>query len=705
MKEMKKLLFFLLVFISVSVKGQVYQVMTQYGYETKRMNFDSTLQIPTVCGVPTLKSVVLPTKKAAIAFDSCNNRFYTYNPKTQTWSQVSGGADTTSLSNRINTKIDSIKRSTDSVFAKINGTWYYQFKDSVGTFTTPNLQQVTDAGPITTNTITIDDGFRITKLHENISNDYLPLHYYNELGGTSFRVFDSISQSSAGIDYTSDGLDYSYKFEVNSYDKYKLFLDYYDDYFQITNNKIELKSSNSVQTIIPLTNTTGYYDTTYFPNTDNIKDTLATLRDVRGVNVATGLGSVYDTAGVLLARVRNSEATTLNRGEVVYIYGSTGNVASVKRANNKQDSTSSKTFGVVKNNIAAGDTGVIVTQGQIDKLNLGSFSEGDILWLDSVDGQFTKTKPTAPYHQVFLGVVERANNGNGLAYIKVQNGYELNELHNVSTNGVANNDVLMYESSTQLWKNKPVNAVSSLNGLTANTQTFTTGTTGTDFNISSTTSTHTFNLPTANETNRGALSSADWNLFSNNWLLDAYQDLGSTFKSYPLTMPQGITGITSNTSLTATSARFIIVYIPVGATITGVKWYQTTQGNYTANNYNGVGLYTYSGGNLTLVASSTDDGNIWKAANNTWSSKAFSSTYVASSGIYVVALLYNAAAGAPQAPVIGAATATSNSAVGNNDFTNSAKISSSIANQNTLPSSTSMSSLTGNNTNPVIWLY
>jgi hypothetical protein len=57
--------------------------------------------------------------------------------------------------------------------------------------------------------------------------------------------------------------------------------------------------------------------------------------------------------------------------------------------------------------------------------------------------------------------------------------------------------------------------ISSLNGLTDNTQTFATGTAGTDFAISSTGSVHTFNLPTASASNRGALSSGDWTTFSN----------------------------------------------------------------------------------------------------------------------------------------------------------------------------------------------
>lgn len=57
--------------------------------------------------------------------------------------------------------------------------------------------------------------------------------------------------------------------------------------------------------------------------------------------------------------------------------------------------------------------------------------------------------------------------------------------------------------------------ITTLNTLTALTQTFATGTTGSDFNISSATSIHTFNLPTASASNRGALSSADWATFNN----------------------------------------------------------------------------------------------------------------------------------------------------------------------------------------------
>ena len=56
------------------------------------------------------------------------------------------------------------------------------------------------------------------------------------------------------------------------------------------------------------------------------------------------------------------------------------------------------------------------------------------------------------------------------------------------------------------WQTPSAGGVTSLNGLTSGTQTFATGTSGTDFNINSTTSTHTFNFPTASASNRGLLS-------------------------------------------------------------------------------------------------------------------------------------------------------------------------------------------------------
>jgi hypothetical protein len=56
--------------------------------------------------------------------------------------------------------------------------------------------------------------------------------------------------------------------------------------------------------------------------------------------------------------------------------------------------------------------------------------------------------------------------------------------------------------------------LTALNGLTSQVQFFAVGTSGSDFNIASSVDTHTFNLPTASASNRGALSSADWSTFN-----------------------------------------------------------------------------------------------------------------------------------------------------------------------------------------------
>ena len=57
--------------------------------------------------------------------------------------------------------------------------------------------------------------------------------------------------------------------------------------------------------------------------------------------------------------------------------------------------------------------------------------------------------------------------------------------------------------------------LTALNGLTTQVQNLSVGTTGTDFAINSSNETHTFNLPTASASNRGALSSTDWSTFNN----------------------------------------------------------------------------------------------------------------------------------------------------------------------------------------------
>lgn len=171
--------------------------------------------------------------------------------------------------------------------------------------------------------------------------------------------------------------------------------------------------------------------------------------------------SVIGTApNSLYAYVTNDDSVTLTKGMPVYAFSGTGDRMTVKRANNTGDSTSAQTVGLVlSSSITAGQKGIIMMQGLLDGLSIlptSTFADGDAVYLGATDGSITNVKPSAPNHLVYLGVVTTASNGSaGRMYVRVQNGYELDELHNVAlTSPPNNNDVLTYETATSLWKNK-----------------------------------------------------------------------------------------------------------------------------------------------------------------------------------------------------------------------------------------------------------
>ena len=181
--------------------------------------------------------------------------------------------------------------------------------------------------------------------------------------------------------------------------------------------------------------------------------------------VSNGGGSTgrfgNDTATVVMAKVHNNSGVTLTNGKIVALSssGTSSEEPAVRLANNKHDSTSANTLGFVSGNIAVNDTGWVILSGKIEKLNTSAFANGDIIYLDSISGEWTKTKPVAPYHLVYLGVVIKANAGNGAIFVKPQNGYELNEIHDVKLTSPINNDVLAYSDTQSLWKNRNIYSI------------------------------------------------------------------------------------------------------------------------------------------------------------------------------------------------------------------------------------------------------
>ena len=196
-------------------------------------------------------------------------------------------------------------------------------------------------------------------------------------------------------------------------------------------------------------------------------------------------GSVSLKNGVdLVARVVNKVTpnTTLTKAayQAVRVSGAQGQRLAVAFAQANNDANSADTIGLVCETIATNQEGFIQTVGQLESINTtGSlqgetWADGDVLYLSpTTAGALTNIKPTgATGHIVVIGYVEYAHANNGKIYVKIMNGWELDELHNVSITTPANDDILQYESSTSLWKNNPVTYMWTVDFLEHQTATF-----------------------------------------------------------------------------------------------------------------------------------------------------------------------------------------------------------------------------------------
>ena len=155
----------------------------------------------------------------------------------------------------------------------------------------------------------------------------------------------------------------------------------------------------------------------------------------------------------LIAQVYNQTGSTIPSFSVVYISGVHGNIASVSLARADSEITSSRAYAITSGSISNNNSGGVVTEGKLKNLNTSSFSEGDSLWLSpTVYGGVTPTKPIAPNHCVFLGTITRVHSTQGEVQVRIQNGFELDELHNVSINTLLDNQILIFDNSTSLWK-------------------------------------------------------------------------------------------------------------------------------------------------------------------------------------------------------------------------------------------------------------
>jgi hypothetical protein len=168
--------------------------------------------------------------------------------------------------------------------------------------------------------------------------------------------------------------------------------------------------------------------------------------------------------------VKNDTGATIPKGSVVYFSGANGTNILIALSDADTEATSSKTVGLTETAINNGASGYVVSEGLLSGLNTNSATAGQSVWLSTTAGEVVYGAPPAkPAHSVYLGLVTKANPSTGEIFVKVQNGYELEELHNVSINSgtLTNGQALTYDSATQLWKNAtPASTLDALTDVT-----------------------------------------------------------------------------------------------------------------------------------------------------------------------------------------------------------------------------------------------
>jgi len=142
-------------------------------------------------------------------------------------------------------------------------------------------------------------------------------------------------------------------------------------------------------------------------------------------------------------------------GTPVYVTSANGTNMIVSKASNAGEATSSKTLGLLAQNLNENTNGFVITEGLLAGLNTSAAAAGDPVWLGPTGTLIygLTNKPKAPNHLVFIGIVTRSNQNNGEIFVRVQNGFELEELHNVNITAPATGEVLIYNATTGLWTN------------------------------------------------------------------------------------------------------------------------------------------------------------------------------------------------------------------------------------------------------------
>ncbi len=195
-----------------------------------------------------------------------------------------------------------------------------------------------------------------------------------------------------------------------------------------------------------------------------VKNILAgtdiSVSSLSGIFTITNTRTDVDRAASIVTNVFNNTGSPIPKMAAVYINGGQGDQPTIQLAIATGDTTSAATYGLTYESIGNMSAGRVIIIGALSGVNTDQFNpssphgnvNGQILYLSpTVSGALTTVKPSAPNHIVALGTIVRTHQNEGVVEVRVQNGFELEELHNVAISGATSGQFLQYNSVSGLW--------------------------------------------------------------------------------------------------------------------------------------------------------------------------------------------------------------------------------------------------------------
>jgi hypothetical protein len=438
------------------------------------------------------------------------------------------------LATNVNPQTSDLTTIGDPITGQLKKITWLQVAHLIGAQASVTLQQVTDNGNTTTDPITTG-GLTLTNLGTGVprltNGEFISTYGYGLANGvatldsggkipasqlpSSVMEYKGTWNASTNTPTLADGTgDNGDVYLVNVAGSQNLgsgTISFAVGDWVVYNGTIWQKSlnSNAVASVFGRTGTIVAQEGDY--NIDQLGDvaiTSAVTNDYLRYNGTSWVNTQFPafvSSDKLVLQVRNNSGATINKGTVVYINGATAGYPTIAKALADSDATSAQTIGMVQDNISNNSNGVVVIVGQILGIDTSAFPAGTQLYLSGTTaGAVTSTKPYAPIHLVYVGVVTAQNAVNGVIEVKVENGVELEEIHNVDALNPNNNDGIFYNSTSELWEHKQIATVL---GYTPE-QPLT-------FSAPLSRSTNTVSIPAATGSINGYLTSTDWTTFNN----------------------------------------------------------------------------------------------------------------------------------------------------------------------------------------------